>query len=132
MNVSDFMSHDCKHFIVTQSLDQLGIKYDYGAFHTTSKRVNDWILLHKQLRHIHTKRRARDLKFRIKIGTLGWCDLHRACGKYHADSGLPGNSEQLLQRSINSGYCAQCCQSPTIVWMDVLILVEVSEFPMRS
>src|ERR1044071_2951717 len=132
MNVSDFMSHDRKHFIVAQSLDQLRIENDNRSFYTTSKRVNDWILLHKQFWHIDTQGCARDLKFRIKIGTLGWCDLHGARGKYHADGGLPGNSEQLLQRSINSGYCAQCCQSPTIVWMDVLILVEVSEFPMRS
>src|ERR1043165_730718 len=101
MNVSDFMSHDRKHFIVTQSLDQLRIKNDNRSFHTTSKSVNDRILLHKQLRHIHTQRRACDLKLRVKIGTLGWSDLHGARGKYHADGGLASNSEELLQRSIN-------------------------------
>ena len=61
VNVSDFVCDDCQHFVITQTFDQLRVEHDHGTFDAAGERVDDRVLLHKQLRHVHAQRRAGDL-----------------------------------------------------------------------
>src|SRR6185503_14633342 len=127
MNVADFVRHDCQHFFVGQSFQKGGVKHNHRPLYAAGKSIGNRTLLDEQLWQFDTERRARDLKFSVKIRTLLWRDLYSTGREDDGDGRLAGDFEQLLQRRVDSGYGAQRCQRAAISGMDVRVLVEGGE-----
>src|SRR3954454_7344212 len=96
---------------------------DHGLFNSARKRIDDWVLLYEEIRHVYAQGRARDLQLSMQVRTLFRRYLYSPRHKHHPDRRFTRNGKQFFESAVNSRDGSECRESLAVLRMYIFVLV---------